>query len=179
MDFKTDAYLHDDVYVRYISALLAKEGIDFTADDVASLLIERRTVGGKSLESFFLLYDTKRAMDYITELAKTGAPLTPHRLMEINRLLLQDVIPGGIYRTFNTDRGTTFMELHQAMDRLFQAMATMDVVPGGWFTNNFMTIAPFGHRNAATAAMVELYYHLIRGDAIDSCDLPHRYIMPH
>lgn len=167
MIIKDEAYLRDIYAIDIISEILESEGSSFVKDEIVYVLTQKLTVGNKSLIELFELLNLKKALDYVIDLVKNNRELSEDLICEINRILLIDVVPAGIYRTNNNIGGVDFLEIKEQMSYLIDDyLYSEDIKSGEWFIENFMEIKPFNYRNFATAAVLYVFITLSHGDTL-------------
>lgn len=165
MKLKNENYLKDIYVIDFISEILEYENNSFIRDEIVYLLFQKITVGNKSLNELFELLNLKKAFDYVIDLAKNEHEISERLICEINRILLIDIIPAGIYRTNNNLGGVNYLEIKEQMDYLIDDFLNSETLKSGeWFFENFMEIKPFNHRNLATAAILYLFITLKEGE---------------
>lgn len=165
MKIKQEKYLEENYAIDLISEILEYEGSSFVRDEIVVVVLQKITVGNKSLTEFFELLNLQKAIDFVIELAKNERELSAELICEINRILLIDIIPGGIYRTNNNIGGVNYLEIREQMTYLIDDfLNSEDLKSGEWFFENFMEIKPFNYRNLATAAVLYLFITIKEGD---------------
>ncbi|EGY80837.1 hypothetical protein [Peptoniphilus indolicus] len=165
MKIRDEYYLEENFAVNFISEILEYEGSSFVHDEIVYVLIQKLTVGNKSLTELFELLNLEKALEFVIELAKNERNLSENLISEINRILLIDILPGGIYRTHNNIGGVDFTEIQEQMSYLLNDFLNSDEIKSAdWFFENFMEIKPFNYRNLATAAIIHIFISLKLGD---------------
>lgn len=165
MKIRDEYYLEENFAVDFISEIVEYEGSSFVHDEIIYVLLQRLTVGNKSLTEMFELLNLQKAVEFAIELAKSEKELSESLITEINRILLIDIVPGGIYRTHNNIGGVNFTEIREQMNYLLDDyLHSEDVKSAEWFFENFMEIKPFNYRNLATAAVLYVFISLKLGD---------------
>lgn len=84
--------------VEYAHNSTAIEGNTLTLVQTKAILEDGLSVGGKSLREIYEVANHRKAFNYVKEHVAKGDALTESIAKDIQMLLLENILPGGIYR---------------------------------------------------------------------------------
>lgn len=84
--------------VEYAHNSTAIEGNTLTLVQTKAILEDGLSVGGKSLREIYEVINHRKAFNYVKEHVAKGDALTEDIAKDIHMLLLENILPGGIYR---------------------------------------------------------------------------------
>lgn len=89
----------DNFIVNYTYGSTALEGNSLTLAETRILLMENKTPAGKDLREIYEQINHRDAFIYMVKEIKKGYDLNEDIICKIHRIVTQNIIPGGIYRT--------------------------------------------------------------------------------
>lgn len=84
--------------IRYTYESTVMEGNTLTYQETEDLLLRNITPGGKDLREIYEQINHKRAFAYINEQVQLHNALNEERILEIHRIITENIFRGGVYR---------------------------------------------------------------------------------
>lgn len=161
-----------DFDVRYAHESTAIEGNTLTLREVALLLDDKISVGGKTLREIYEVTNHDKAFSYVRRLISEGKSLDEEILKNIHEIIMENIMQGGSYRAHSVRIiGASFSppdayrlreEMKFFFDDLPQKRSLHKVECAAWTHAEFVRIHPFSDGNGRTARMI-MNYELMSG----------------
>lgn len=141
------------------------EGNTLSIAEVKTLLIDRVSIGGKDLRELYEVTNNEKAYKLIKNRLEQGAVLDEELIKDIHQVVMENIIEGGLYRSYNvriTGAGFTppdWMEVRNNMKWFmadFEAKKS-DLNPielASYVHAEFVRIHPFQDGNGRTARLI-------------------------
>ena len=162
-----------DFDIRYAHESTAIEGNTLTLREVALLLDDKISVGGKKLRELFEAVNHDKAFSYVRRLIDDGKELDENILKNIHEMIMENIMQGGAYRPHRVRiTGASFSppdeyQLREDMNFFFddlpQKRKLHPIDVAAWIHAEFVRIHPFADGNGRTARMI-MNYELMRGE---------------
>lgn len=162
-----------DFDIRYAHESTAIEGNTLTLREVALLIGDKISVGGKRLREIYEVTNHDKAFSYVRQLIEAGKPLDEEILKNIHEIIMENIIPGGAYRAHPVRiTGASFSppdpcRLREEMKFFFMDLPRKrELHPmecAAWIHAEFVRIHPFADGNGRTARMIMNYELMSRG----------------
>lgn len=159
--------------VEYAHNSTAIEGNTLTLVQTKAILEDGLSVGGKSLREIYEVANHRKAFNYMKEHVAKGDALTESIAKDIHMLLLENILPGGIYRNVEVripGAGSVppvGEDMRAQVKELFARLAgTADgnsIELAAWTHAEFVRIHPFVDGNWRTARMLMNYQLMLAG----------------
>lgn len=159
--------------VEYAHNSTAIEGNTLTLVQTKAILEDGLSVGGKSLREIYEVANHRKAFNYVKEHVAKGDALTESIAKDIHMLLLENILPGGIYRNVEVRiSGAGFLppvgeDMYAQVKEFFARLAgTADgnsIELAAWTHAEFVRIHPFVDGNGRTARMLMNYQLMLAG----------------
>ena len=159
--------------VEYAHNSTAIEGNTLTLVQTKAILEDGLSVGGKSLREIYEVANHRKAFNYVKEHVAKGDALTESIAKDIHMLLLENILPGGIYRNVEVRiSGAGFLppvgeDMRAQGKEFFARLAgTTDgssIELAAWTHAEFVRIHPFVDGNGRTARMLMNYQLMLAG----------------
>ncbi|MBQ7480099.1 MAG: Fic family protein [Selenomonadaceae bacterium] len=161
-----------DFDIRYAHESTAIEGNTLTLREVAMLLDDKISIGGKNLREIYEVTNHDKAFSYVRRLISEGKSLDESTLKDIHEIIMENIMPGGAYRAHRVRiTGASFAppdqyRLREEMNFFFadlpQKRKLHPIVCAAWIHAEFVRIHPFADGNGRTARMI-MNFELMRG----------------
>ncbi len=159
--------------VEYAHNSTAIEGNTLTLVQTKAILEDGLSVGGKSLREIYEVANHRKAFDFVKEHVAKGDALTEGIARDIHMLLLENILPGGIYRNVEVRiPGAGYFppageDVHAQVKEFFARLAgTADgnsIELAAWTHAELVRIHPFVDGNGRTARMLMNYQLMLAG----------------
>ena len=153
-----------DFDIRYAHESTAIEGNTLTLREVALLIVDQISVGGKKLREIYEVTNHHKAFSYVRRLIEDGQELDEEILKNIHEIIMENIIPGGAYRAYPVRiTGASFSPPDQYRLREEMKFFFMDLPKkrklhplecAAWTHAEFVRIHPFVDGNGRTARMI-------------------------
>ncbi|KGF04359.1 Fic family protein [Anaerococcus lactolyticus] len=155
----------DDFDLRFTHESTKIEGNTLSIAEVKTLLIDRVSIGGKDLRELYEVTNNEKAYKLIKNRLEQGAVLDEELIKDIHQVVMENIIEGGLYRSYNvriTGAGFTppdWMEVRNNMKWFmadFEAKKS-DLNPielASYVHAEFVRIHPFQDGNGRTARLI-------------------------
>lgn len=165
--------------VSYTHNSTAIEGNTLTLIETKLVLEDGIAVGGKELREIYEQVNHQRAYRYVKQCIEEGKPLTEMIVKNIHQFLMENIIPGGIYRDVNVyisgaqHTPPEPLEMyHQIknfyLDLAWKTDALNPIELAAWTHAEFVRIHPFRDGNGRTSRLLMNYQLMANGfPAID------------
>lgn len=150
------------------------EGNTLTLIETKTVLEDKIAIGGKKLREIYEVINHSKAFSYIKECIEKKEELDENKIKDINQILTENIIQGGIYR--NTDviiTGAThtpptpnemYNQLRFFYEDLKEKAKKMDAIElAAWTHAEFVKIHPFPDGNGRTSRLI-MNYQLMNND---------------
>ncbi|MBR3458759.1 MAG: Fic family protein [Selenomonadaceae bacterium] len=162
-----------DFDIRYAHESTAIEGNTLTLREVALLIGDKISVGGKNLREIYEVINHDKAFSYVRQLIDAGKMLDEEILKNIHEIIMENIIPGGAYRAHSVRiTGASFSppdpyRLREEMKFFFmdlpQKRELHPIECAAWTHAEFVRIHPFADGNGRTARMIMNYELMNKG----------------
>lgn len=159
--------------VEYAHNSTAIEGNTLTLVQTKAILEDGLSVGGKSLREIYEVTNHREAFDYVKEHVAKGDALTESIAKDIHMLLLENILPGGMYRDVEVRiPGAGFLppvgedmfaQVKEFFARLAGTAGGNSIELAAWTHAEFVRIHPFVDGNGRTARMLMNYQLMLAG----------------
>ncbi len=159
--------------VEYAHNSTAIEGNTLTLVQTKAILEDGLSVGGKSLCEIYEVANHRKAFNYVKEHVAKGDVLTEDIAKDIHMLLLENILPGGIYRNVEVRiSGAGFLppvgedmyaQVKEFFARLAEPAGNNLIELAAWTHAEFVRIHPFVDGNGRTARMLMNYQLMLAG----------------
>lgn len=159
--------------VEYAHNSTAIEGNTLTLVQTKAILEDGLSVGGKSLREIYEVANHRKAFNYVKEHVAKGDALTEGIAKDIHMLLLENILPGGIYRNVEVRiSGAGFLppvgedmfaQVKEFFARLAGTAGGNSIEFAAWTHAEFVRIHPFVDGNGRTARMLMNYQLMLAG----------------
>lgn len=159
--------------VEYAHNSTAIEGNTLTLIQTKAVLEDGLSVGGKTLREIYEVANHDKAFTYVKEHVAQGDALTEGIAKDIHMLLMENILPGGIYRNvevrisgagFLPPVGEDMLAQIKAFFAQLEAPTELNAVElAAWTHADFVRIHPFVDGNGRTARMLMNYQLMLAG----------------
>lgn len=159
--------------VEYAHNSTAIEGNTLTLIQTKAVLEDGLSVGGKTLREIYEVANHDKAFTYVKEHVAQGDALTEGIAKDIHMLLMENILPGGIYRNvevrisgagFLPPVGEDMLAQIKAFFAQLEAPTELNAVElAAWTHAEFVRIHPFVDGNGRTARMLMNYQLMLAG----------------
>ena len=159
--------------VEYAHNSTAIEGNTLTLVQTKTILEDGLSVGGKFLREIYEVANHRKAFNYVKEHVAKGDALTEDIAKDIHMLLLENILPGGIYRNVEVRiSGAGFLppvgedmyaQVKEFFARLAEPAGNNLIELAAWTHAEFVRIHPFVDGNGRTARMLMNYQLMLAG----------------
>ncbi len=165
--------------ISYTHNSTAIEGNTLTLIETKLVLEDGIAVGGKELREIYEQVNHRRAYRYVKQCVEEGKPLTEEIVKNIHQMLMENIMPGGIYRDVNVyisgARHTPPepLEMYRQvkdfyLDLEWKADDLNPIELAAWTHAEFVRIHPFRDGNGRTSRLLMNYQLMANGfPAID------------
>ena len=165
--------------ISYTHNSTAIEGNTLSLVETKLLLEDGISVGGKDLREIYEAVNHQKAYRFIKECVAEQKPLTESVVKDIHQILMENIMPGGIYRNVNVyisgarhtppEPNQMFREIKDFyMDLEWKADTLNPIELAAWTHAEFVRIHPFRDGNGRVSRLIMNYQLLKSGfPAID------------
>jgi len=150
--------------IEYTHNSTAIEGNTLSLAEVKLVLEDGISVGGKPLREIYEVANHKRAYAFVNRLFSEGQKLDEGAIKDIHRLLMENIMPGGIYRDCDAritgarhrppKANDAFYQMKSFAADLYAKDAGNAVVLAAWTHAEFVRIHPFADGNGRAARLL-------------------------
>ena len=130
------------------------EGNTLTLLETKVVLEEGLSIGGKYLREIYEVINHNKAYQYVKKCISEGLSLNENIVKDIHSILMENIMPGGIYR--NVDVYIFYIEL---ADKQFETA----IECAAWTHAEFVRIHPFVDGNGRTSRLIMNYQLMANG----------------
>lgn len=165
--------------ISYTHNSTAIEGNTLTLIETKLVLEDGIAVGGKELREIYEQVNHRRAYRYVKQCVEEGKPLTEEIVKNIHQMLMENIMPGGIYRDVNVyisgaqHTPPEPLEMYRQvkdfyLDLQWKADDLNPLELAAWTHAEFVRIHPFRDGNGRTSRLLMNYQLMANGfPAID------------
>jgi Fic family protein len=153
--------------VEYTHESTAIEGNTLTLIQNKLLIEDGISVGGKELREIYEVTNHAKAFNYARKCVKEGKSLDESIVKDIHQILMENIMPGGIYRNVNVSivgarhHPPSPHEMYYQIKSFYADLplkATMSTIElAAWTHAEFVKIHPFRDGNGRTSRMIMNY----------------------
>lgn len=165
--------------ISYTHNSTAIEGNTLTLMETKVVLEDGLAIGGKELREIYEQVNHQTAYRYVKKCIAEGVPLSEAVVKDIHQMLMEHILPGGIYRNVNVyisgaqHTPPEPMEMYQQIKSFYldlpqKAKELNPIELAAWTHAEFVRIHPFQDGNGRTSRLIMNYQLLAAGfPAID------------
>ena len=158
--------------IEYAHNSTAIEGNTLTLIQTRAIIEDGLSVGGKTLREIYEVANHAKAFAYVQKCVADGKPLDEYIVKDIHALLMENILPGGIYRnvavriTGAGHKPPVPSEMYRQVKSFFADLPyktelnTIELA--AWTHAEFVRIHPFTDGNGRTSRMM-MNYQLLTG----------------
>lgn len=159
--------------VEYTHNSTAIEGNTLTLIQTKAVLEDGISVGGKTLREIYEVVNHSKAFQFVKQCVAEGKPLDEHIVKDIHALLMENILPGGIYRNVEVrisgaqHKPPAPSEMYRQIKEFYVDLpyqAEMNAIElAAWTHAEFVKIHPFVDGNGRTSRMIMNYQLMTAG----------------
>ena len=159
--------------VEYTHNSTAIEGNTLTLIQTKAVLEDGISVGGKTLREIYEVVNHSKAFQFVKQCVAGGKPLDEHIVKDIHALLMENILPGGIYRNVEVrisgaqHKPPAPSEMYRQVKEFYADLpykAEMNAIElAAWTHAEFVKIHPFVDGNGRTSRMIMNYQLMAAG----------------
>lgn len=159
--------------VEYTHNSTAIEGNTLTLIQTKAVLEDGISVGGKTLREIYEVVNHSKAFQFVKQCVAEGKPLDEHIVKDIHALLMENILPGGIYRNVEVrisgaqHKPPAPSEMYRQVKDFYADLpykAEMNAIElAAWTHAEFVKIHPFVDGNGRTSRMIMNYQLMTAG----------------
>lgn len=159
--------------VEYTHNSTAIEGNTLTLIQTKAVLEDGISVGGKTLREIYEVVNHSKAFQFVKQCVAGGKPLDEHIVKDIHALLMENILPGGIYRNVEVrisgaqHKPPAPSEMYRQVKDFYADLpykAEMNAMElAAWTHAEFVKIHPFVDGNGRTSRMIMNYQLMAAG----------------
>ena len=159
--------------VEYTHNSTAIEGNTLTLIQTKAVLEDGISVGGKTLREIYEVVNHSKAFQFVKQCVAGGKPLDEHIVKDIHALLMENILPGGIYRNVEVrisgaqHKPPAPSEMYRQVKEFYVDLpykAEMNAIElAAWTHAEFVKIHPFVDGNGRTSRMIMNYQLMTAG----------------
>ncbi len=153
--------------VEYTHNSTAIEGNTLTLIQTKAVLEDGISVGGKTLREIYEVVNHSKAFQFVKQCVAEGKPLNENIVKDIHALLMENILPGGIYRNVEVrisgaqHKPPAPSEMYRQVKEFYVDLpykAEMNAIElAAWTHAEFVKIHPFVDGNGRTSRMIMNY----------------------
>ena len=153
--------------VEYTHNSTAIEGNTLTLIQTKAVLEDGISVGGKTLREIYEVVNHSKAFQFVKQCVAEGKPLDENTVKDIHALLMENILPGGIYRNVEVrisgaqHKPPAPSEMYRQVKGFYADLpykAEMNAMElAAWTHAEFVKIHPFVDGNGRTSRMIMNY----------------------
>ncbi len=159
--------------VEYTHNSTAIEGNTLTLIQTKAVLEDGISVGGKTLREIYEVVNHSKAFQFVKQCVAEGKPLDENTVKDIHALLMENILPGGIYRNVEVrisgaqHKPPAPSEMYRQVKGFYADLpykAEMNAMElAAWIHAEFVKIHPFVDGNGRTSRMIMNYQLMTAG----------------
>ena len=159
--------------VEYTHNSTAIEGNTLTLIQTKAVLEDGISVGGKTLREIYEVVNHSKAFQFVKQCVAVGKPLDENTVKDIHALLMENILPGGIYRNVEVrisgaqHKPPAPSEMYRQVKGFYADLpykAEMNAMElAAWTHAEFVKIHPFVDGNGRTSRMIMNYQLMTAG----------------
>lgn len=159
--------------IEYAHHSTAMEGNTLTLIETKAIIEDGISVGGKQLREIYEVANHNKAFNYAKEKIAEGQPLDENLVKDFHQALMENIIPGGIYRNHDvsitgaTHTPPTPNEMYSQIKYFYyemQGKSGIDPIElAAWTHAEFVRIHPFPDGNGRTSRLIMNYQLMSAG----------------
>lgn len=159
--------------VEYTHNSTAIEGNTLTLIQTKAVLEDGISVGGKTLREIYEVVNHSKAFQFVKQCVAEGKPLDENTVKDIHALLMENILPGGIYRNVEVrisgaqHKPPAPSEMYRQVKGFYADLpykAEMNAMElAAWTHAEFVKIHPFVDGNGRTSRMIMNYQLMAAG----------------
>ena len=158
--------------VEYTHNSTAIEGNTLTLIQTKAVLEDGISVGGKTLREIYEVVNHSKAFQFVKQCVAEGKPLDENTVKDIHALLMENILPGGIYRNVEVrisgaQHKPPASEMYRQVKGFYADLpykAEMNAMElAAWTHAEFVKIHPFVDGNGRTSRMIMNYQLMAAG----------------
>ena len=159
--------------VEYTHNSTAIEGNTLTLIQTKAVLEDGISVGGKTLREIYEVVNHSKAFQFVKQCVAEGKPLDENTVKDIHALLMENILPGGIYRNVEVrisgaqHKPPAPSEMYRQVKGFYADLpykAEMNAMElAAWTHAEFVKIHPFVDGNGRTSRMIMNYQLMTAG----------------
>ena len=159
--------------VEYTHNSTAIEGNTLTLIQTKAVLEDGISVGGKTLREIYEVVNHSKAFQFVKQCVAEGKPLDENTVKDIHALLMENILPGGIYRNVEVrisgaqHKPPAPSEMYRQVKEFYADLpykAEMNAIElAAWTHAEFVKIHPFVDGNGRTSRMIMNYQLMTAG----------------
>ena len=159
--------------VEYTHNSTAIEGNTLTLIQTKAVLEDGISVGGKTLREIYEVVNHSKAFQFVKQCVAEGKPLDENTVKDIHALLMENILPGGIYRNVEVrisgaqHKPPAPSEMYRQVKDFYADLpykAEMNAMElAAWTHAEFVKIHPFVDGNGRTSRMIMNYQLMAAG----------------
>ena len=159
--------------VEYTHNSTAIEGNTLTLIQTKAVLEDGISVGGKTLREIYEVVNHSKAFQFVKQCVAEGKPLDEHIVKDIHALLMENILPGGIYRNVEVrisgaqHKPPVPSEMYRQVKEFYTTLPYRDemnaIELAAWTHAEFVKIHPFVDGNGRTSRMIMNYQLMTAG----------------
>jgi Fic family protein len=167
--------------IEYTHQSTAIEGNTLSLAEVKLILEDGISVGGKPLRETYEVANHEKAYAFVKRLIESGRKLDEGAIKDIHHLLMENIMPGGIYRDCDAritgsaykppSANDAFYRMKSFAADLYARDAGSAVYFAAWTHAEFVNIHPFADGNGRTARLL-MNFRLMEGGFMPITILP-------
>lgn len=161
-----------DFAIRYTHESTKIEGNTLSLIENKLIIEDRMSIGGKSLREVYEVENHNKAFQYIKDNINKGIELDNNVIKDIHEILMNNIIPGGIYRyvdvsiTGASHKPPSRTEMYNRLNAFYYDLKNKNLNPiekAAWVHAEFVVIHPFEDGNGRTSRMLMNYILMENG----------------
>ena len=159
--------------VEYTHNSTAIEGNTLTLIQTKAVLEDGISVGGKTLREIYEVVNHSKAFQFVKQCVAEGKPLNENIVKDIHALLMENILPGGIYRNVEVrisgaqHKPPVPSEMYRQVKEFYTTLPYRDgtnaIELAAWTHAEFVKIHPFVDGNGRTSRMIMNYQLMAAG----------------
>ena len=159
--------------VEYTHNSTAIEGNTLTLIQTKAVLEDGISVGGKTLREIYEVVNHSKAFQFVKQCVAEGKPLDENIVKDIHALLMENILPGGIYRNVEVrisgaqHKPPVPSEMYRQVKEFYTTLPYRDgtnaIELAAWTHAEFVKIHPFVDGNGRTSRMIMNYQLMAAG----------------
>ncbi len=161
-----------DFAIRYTHESTKIEGNTLSLIENKLIIEDRISVGGKPLREIYEVENHNKAFKYIKDNIKKGQELDSNVIKDIHEILMDNIMPGGIYRYVDVSiigashKPPSRTEMNDRLNSFYYDLESKTLNPiekASWIHAEFVAIHPFLDGNGRTSRILMNYILMENG----------------